>query len=261
MEKHGFAFCGRITITTDVVRENAQTYRLGHTENGKDSSKMSVGVSEYIMIFRKPQSDLSRGYADVRVTKDLSEYTRGRWQIDAHGFWKSNGDRLLAPDEIAEMGLERAMAFLKSEQLQEIYNYERHVEIAEAMDNKGILPTDFMAVTPHTADENIWTDVTRMRGLNTYQGQRREEQHLCPLPFDITKRVIVRWSNPGDVVGDSFGGMFTVPYIAVELGRKGWGCELNYDYWKTGVGYCKEIEYKRNVPGLFDFLQQETEAK
>lgn len=261
MERHGFAYCGRITITTDVVRENAQTYRLGHTENGKDSSKMSVGVSEYIMIFRKPQTDLSRGYADVRVTKDLNEYTRGRWQIDAHGYWKSNGDRLLEPDEIAEMGLERAMAFLKSEQLKQLYNYERHVEIAEAMDNKGILPTDFMAVTPHTTDVNVWTDVTRMRGLNTYQGQRKEEQHLCPLPFDIVKRVIVRWSNPGELVGDAFGGILTVPYVAVELGRKGWACELNYDYWKTGVGYCREIEYKRNVPGLFDLLEKETEAK
>ena len=37
--KHGWVYMGRIVIDTDVVRENAQTYRLGWTENSKDSTK------------------------------------------------------------------------------------------------------------------------------------------------------------------------------------------------------------------------------
>lgn len=60
--KHGFDYCGMITINTDVVRENNQTYRLGYTEMCKDGSKMAVGSPEYVLLFHKPQTDRSKGY-------------------------------------------------------------------------------------------------------------------------------------------------------------------------------------------------------
>src|SRR5690606_16700839 len=58
--KHGFDYMGMITVTTDVVRENNQTYRLGYTEMRKDGTKMGVGSPEYILLFHKPQSDRSK---------------------------------------------------------------------------------------------------------------------------------------------------------------------------------------------------------
>ena len=45
--KHRFQYFGMITVVTDVVRENNQTYRLGWTEQCKDGSKMGVGCPEY----------------------------------------------------------------------------------------------------------------------------------------------------------------------------------------------------------------------
>lgn len=41
--KHGFDYLGMVTVVTDVVRENNQTYRLGWTECCKDGTKMGVG--------------------------------------------------------------------------------------------------------------------------------------------------------------------------------------------------------------------------
>jgi hypothetical protein len=58
---HGFAFLSRITVVTDVVRENNQTYRLGWTEQCKDGSRMGNGMPEYILKFRRPPSDPSSG--------------------------------------------------------------------------------------------------------------------------------------------------------------------------------------------------------
>ena len=84
--KHGFQYFGMITVITDVVRENNQTYRLGWTENCKDGSKMGVGCPEYILLFRKLPTDTSKAYADVPVVKSKDEYTKGQWQIDAHAF-------------------------------------------------------------------------------------------------------------------------------------------------------------------------------
>lgn len=74
-EKAGFKFAARITIDTDVVRENNQTYRLGWSENAKDSSKMGAGMPEYVLVFRKLPTDTSDAYADTPVTKSKVQVT------------------------------------------------------------------------------------------------------------------------------------------------------------------------------------------
>src|SRR3546814_17004572 len=52
--KHGFAFIARKNIVKDVVRENAQTYRLGWTEQLKDDSRMGSAVPPSLMIIGNP---------------------------------------------------------------------------------------------------------------------------------------------------------------------------------------------------------------
>lgn len=106
--KHGFQYFGMITVVTDVVRENNQTYRLGWSEQCKDGSKMGVGCPEYILLFRKLPTDKSNAYADDPIKKTKEDYTRAQWQIDAHGYWRSSGDRLISKDE-----LKRALAVIK----------------------------------------------------------------------------------------------------------------------------------------------------
>jgi SAM-dependent methyltransferase len=67
--KHGFELLARITIDTDVVRENAQTYRLSWSEVVKDGTKMGAGMPEYVLVFCKLPTDTSKGYADEPVVK------------------------------------------------------------------------------------------------------------------------------------------------------------------------------------------------
>src|SRR5690606_12608228 len=69
-ESGGFSFVGRIAVATDVDRENNQTYRLGWSEMCKDGTKMGVGMSEYVLLFRRLPSDLSDGYADAPVVHE-----------------------------------------------------------------------------------------------------------------------------------------------------------------------------------------------
>ena len=78
--------------------------------------------------------------------------------------------------------------------------------------------------------------------------------HICPLPLDLVTRCIERWSNKGDVVFDPFGGIQTVPYCAIKMGRKGLSTELNYDYWRDGLTYLREAEQEMTSPTLFDFM-------
>jgi DNA modification methylase len=96
-----------------------------------------------------------------------------------------------------------------------------------------------------------------MRTLNTAQSQRRKQFHICPLQLDIVERVIERYSNPGDVAFDPFSGLGTVPMVAVQMGRKGYGCELNPDSFADSVYYLRAEEAKIEQPSLFDLLEQE----
>lgn len=280
--KHGFGFTGMKTVVTDVVRENNQTYRLGWTEQCKDATKMGYGLPEYLLFFRKPPSDSINSYADVPVEKEKPRcideageiipfdrdlpiqpgtgYSRSRWQIDAHGFMRSDGNRLLEPHDFDGLTHAQIFQLFRKHSLQDVYDFERHVRLGEELEAKGILPVTFMLLQPQSWHPDVWTDVTRMRTLNSSQASKRKEQHLCCLQFDIVNRVIAQLSMPGETVLDPFGGLMTVPYCAIQQGRKAIGVELNHSYFLDGQLYCRAAEEKRRTPTLFDLTAVEEES-
>ncbi len=253
--KHGFVFIGMITIETDVVRENNQTYRLGWTEQCKDGSKMGVGCPEYLLLFRKLPTDTSKAYADVPVSKTKAEYTRAQWQIDARAKWNSSGNRFLTPAEIRDLPIDELSRLFKNYYGEHVYDFGAHVELAKELEAEGKLPATFETLRVPARSRWVWDDVNRMITLNGEQSRADKIMHICPLQFDIVDRVINRYSNKGEVVFDPFGGIMTVPYRAVLLGRDGIGCELNPDYWRDGLGYLKRAEMEATSPTLFDLEQ------
>jgi DNA modification methylase len=250
--KHGFAYMGMKTIVTDVVRENNQTYRLGWTEQCKDGTRMGVGMPEYLLLFRKPSSDPSNGYADLPVVKQKRRYTRSRWQIDAHGFSRSSGDRLLSPDELRDLPHHAIFKLFREYSLETVYNFEHHVRIGEELETTERLPVTFMLLPPQSWSDEVWTDITRMLTLNGAQSAKGKEMHLCPMQFDLADRVIEQFSMKGEIVLDPFGGLMTVPYRAIRQGRYGVGFELSRSYFMDGAAYCKAAEEEMAMPSLFD---------
>jgi len=250
--KHGFDYLGMITIVTDVVRENNQTYRLGWTEQCKDATKMGVGSPEYVLLLHKPQTDRTRGYADLPVVHSKDQYSRSRWQVDAHAFWRDGGNRPLTSDEISVLSISDMAHMFSDWTLNNIYDYESHVRIGEEIDEHGHLPSTFMSLAPASWVPDVWTDINRMLTLNTSQKRKGQEQHLCPLQFSTVERLIERYSNPGELVFDPFGGLMTVPYMALKMGRMGRGHELNTQYFLDGVKYLEAEERKQSMPTLFD---------
>lgn len=253
--KAGFAYMGMVTVVTDVVRENNQTYRLGWTEQCKDGTKMGAGMPEYLLLFRKPPTDRANGYADEPVIKSKEEYSRNRWQVDAHGFWRSNGDRPIRIEELEGQSAKDIFRLFRRRSLEGAYCYENHVELGNWLEEAGRLPKTFMLLQPASWHPDVWTDVARMRTMNTLQAQKGRVAHVCPLQFDIAERIVTRLSNPGDIVLDPFGGLMTVPMKAVEAGRFGMGIELSTEYWADGAAYCAAAERKLNMPTLFELVE------
>lgn len=236
---------------------------------------MGVGLPEYILLFRKPPTDASNGYADrpvvkakpatetpdgTRVPYDYDAgtiipgtgYSRGRWQLDAHGFARSDGNRFLTETDVAHLPHEQLYKIWREESLSTVYAHLRHVTACELLERDKRLPSTFMLLPPHSWHPDVWTDVARMRTMNMHQERRGQEAHLCPLQFDIVDRLITQFSMAGDLVYDPFAGLMTVPYCALKLGRVGWGVELNPRYYADGIRYCQEAEKQATIPTLFD---------
>jgi len=309
--KHGFVYMGMITIETDVVRENNQTYRLGWSEQCKDGSKMGVGSPEYLLLFRKLPTDLSTAYADTPVVKSKNkdgfkcpecgivrdieyfkaqetfinedkermfcpkcesyfnenallqadEYSRGQWQIDARAKWNSSGNRFLASDEIASLPMDVINKHYTNYAKDNVYNYDRHIEIAKYLEVSGRLPATFQTLNIPSRFEYVWHNINRMRTLNGEQSRKNLAMHICPLQFDIVDRVINRYSNKGDTVFDPFAGLMTVPYRALKVGRKGIGVELNVESFRDGIRYLKSMEQNVESTTLFDVFDEFAEKE
>ena len=210
-QKHGFAYLGMKTIVTDVVRENNQTYRLGWSEQCKDGSRMGVGMPEYLLLFRKPPTDRSKGYADEPVVKSKADYSRSRWQVDAHGFARSSGNRLLTVEDLHEVPHQRIFRLFRQFSREHVYDFEHHVKLSESLETcqeckhihiksticahefrdgdilqgycqctgAGRLPVTFMLLQPQSWSPEVWTDITRMLSLNSAQSAAGREMHLC----------------------------------------------------------------------------------
>ena len=86
------------------------------------------------------------------------------------------------------------------------------------------------------------------------------EAHFATFPTEIPRRCIMAGSKPGDLVLDPFLGSGTTLAVAVQLDRRGVGCELNPEYVKLAqdrIGKAKNpLTYRsdrvhENSGGLF----------
>jgi hypothetical protein len=226
----------------------------------KDGSKMGVGSPEYILLFRKPQTDRAKGYADERVVKSIEDYSLARWQIDAAADWRSSGNRVLTVEELAQLSPEARSRLFTQQSVANVYDYQAHVALGEEMARRKALPSTFKSLDPGSWSPWVWHDVNRMLTLNGEQARRNLEFHICPLQFDIVDRLIERYSNKGDLVFDPFGGLGTVPLRARKLGRRGRAVELNPTSYRDAVAYQGEMDRSGQTPTLFDLIEMDGAA-
>jgi DNA modification methylase len=166
---------------------------------------------------------------------------------------------LLDTEELRTLEHDAIFKLFKKYSLENVYDFEYHVNVGEALEAIGRMPTSFMLLQPQSWSEDVWTDITRMLTLNGQQYSKGKEMHICPMQFDIADRVIEQMSNEGEIVLDPFGGIMTVPYRAILKKRFGVGFELSPGYFFDGAAYCK-AEGQMNMPSLFDVVTENERA-
>lgn len=84
----------------------------------------------------------------------------------------------------------------------------------------------------------VWMDTRETDVLNADAARSaNDEKHICPMPLDITTRVVKLWSNPGDVVLSPFMGIGSEGVVALKHGRRFVGVELKESYWRQACRY------------------------
>ena len=100
--------------------------------------------------------------------------------------------------------------------------------------------------------ECCWTDINQGDVLSFRCGREEfDERHISPLQLTPIRRCIDLWTNPGDVVLSPFAGIGSEVYCAVEMGRRGIGCELKESYYRQAVRNLHSLKEKQSALDLF----------
>lgn len=87
----------------------------------------------------------------------------------------------------------------------------------------------------------VWMDIRQSDTLQKKSARtEKDERHICPLQLEVVQRCVELWTNPNDIVFDPFGGIGSVPYVALTLGRRAIASELKESYFIQMKGNVEE---------------------
>lgn len=76
-----------------------------------------------------------------------------------------------------------------------------------------------------------WDDIRETDTLNVSEGRGDDDtKHICPLQLEVIRRLVKLYSDPGEIVFSPFTGIGSEGYIACQLWRRFYGCELKAEY-------------------------------
>lgn len=209
-EKYGMHYRNRITIWKEPlkVRMRTMVQSLMHKFIVEDSTKCFTAMPDYVLIFT------NSGENEVPVThfNGLSEY-------------EYFGDVPFLPAHIETYG-----------------NYENFAKKWRAFtgDQRENKLSHLMW---QRYASSVWDDI-RIDNVLPFRDSKEEddEKHVHPLQLDVIDRLVVLYSNPGEVVMTPFMGVGSEVYSPVSLGRKAIGVELKESYFKQAkinLSLCK----------------------
>ena len=92
----------------------------------------------------------------------------------------------------------------------------------------------------------VWMDTRETDVLNA-QREASDEKHICPMPLDLTRRAVLMWSNPGNIVLSPFMGIGSEGVVALEERRRFVGVELKESYFKQAIRHLHARDAQRDL--------------
>lgn len=226
--KYGFEYRNRITIWKEPlkVRMRTMVQSLMHKFIVEDSTKCFTAMPDYVLIFTK------RGENQVPVTHP-------------QGLKRYFGEVPILPN-IVNAWNNANNSNLNADQLWDYLN-KKYQDHEDPKSNK------LSHYIWQRYASSVWDDI-RIDNVLPFRDSKEEddEKHVHPLQLDVIDRLVVLYSNPGEVVLTPFMGVGSEVYSPVSLGRKAIGVELKDSYYKQAIINLK------HAPSRFENLVKQT---
>lgn len=88
-------------------------------------------------------------------------------------------------------------------------------------------------------------NVRETNTLNVSEGRGEDDtRHICPLQLDVIDRLVLLYSNPGEIVFSPFTGIGSEGYQSLLRGRRFYGCELKDEYHAAAIKNLERSKQK-----------------
>ena len=88
--------------------------------------------------------------------------------------------------------------------------------------------------------EACWDDIHETDTLNVREGRGEDDtKHICPLQLGVIHRLVLLFSNPGEIVFSPFAGIGSEGFVALKNERRFYGCEIKQEYYEAAVKNCE----------------------
>lgn len=99
--------------------------------------------------------------------------------------------------------------------------------------------------------EACWDDIQETDTLNVKDGRGDDDtKHICPLQLEVIRRLVLLYSNPGEIVFSPFTGIGSEAYVSlggkspktgkrIDQPRRFYGCELKQEYFDAATINCE----------------------
>ncbi|MCL2017549.1 MAG: adenine-specific DNA-methyltransferase [Alphaproteobacteria bacterium] len=162
-------------------------------------------------------------FLDVHASKKYNVLSRIIWSYDSSGVQSKKMYGSL---------YEPILMINKSKNSDYTFNYEDILVEAKTGAVRGLIDYRKDPPQPYNNQKvpgNVW-DFSRVRfRMDEY------ENHPTQKPELLLERIIKASSNKGDVILDPFSGSFTTSAVALKLGRKTVGIDLNPEFYEIGL--------------------------
>ena len=166
-------------------------------------------------------------YLDIYVSENYNVVNRIVWTYDSSGVQAKNKFGSL---------YEPIIMCTKTSKCKYTFNAEDILVEAKTGSERKLIDYRKNPPQPYNTKKvpgNVW-NMNRVRfRMAEYQN------HPTQKPEELLKRIILASSNKGEVVLDPFSGSFTTCKVALDLGRKCIGIELNPEYFENGLRRCE----------------------
>lgn len=109
--------------------------------------------------------------------------------------------------------------------------------------------------------EGCWSDIIETDTLNTKAAKSEDDtKHICPLQLEVIRRLVLLYSDPGEIVFSPFTGIGSEGYVsiggrsmktkkAIAEPRRFYGCELKPEYYAQALRNLASVEEQRKEEG------------